>query len=184
MDEAQDRCQADLGWAQLVYAGWCYGLRLLPPLIFSLAFFGLSLYATCPAESCQYVYPPVSLRPIQNALFGLIVLYACVGSAAFVHRRAQLWQRWPCSCRLWSAAVAVSLLLAVVFVLLDCAAHGEVAEWPIEAAPHLSAAALGGPLVQLAVTELVKRQEFKYNIRYQKRARLEFDTKLGMNSPF
>ena len=80
--------------------------------------------------------------------------------------------------------MAVSLLLAVVFVLLDCAAHGEVVDWPVEAAPYLAAAALGGPLVQLVVTELVKRQEFKYNIRYQKRARLEFDTKLGMNSPF
>lgn len=39
------------------------------------------------------------------------------------------------------------------------------------------------PLV-FAINELVKWQEIKLNVRYQKRARLEFGTKLGMNSPF
>ena len=184
MDEAQDRCQSGVTWAQLVYAGWCYGLRLLTPLLFALAFFGLSLRAACPPDSCQYVYPPAALRPIQDALLVLLVLYACVGSAGFVHRRAQLWQRWPCACRPWSVTVVVSLVLAVLFVMLDCAAHAQLLPWPPAAAPWLAAAALAGPLLQLIITELVKRQEFKYNIRYQKRARLEFDTKLGMNSPF
>ncbi|XP_043232091.1 transmembrane protein 94-like [Amphibalanus amphitrite] len=184
MDEAQDRCQSAVTWPHLVYAGWCYGLRLLPSLLAALAFFGLSLHSVCPSESCHYVYPPTELRPIQDALLVLIVLYACVSSAGFVHRRAQLWQRWPCASVSWSVAVAISLFLAVVFVLLDCAVYGQQLAWPVAAAPWLAAAALAGPLLQLLVTELVKRQEFKYNIRYQKRARLEFDTKLGMNSPF
>lgn len=35
-----------------------------------------------------------------------------------------------------------------------------------------------------AINELIKWQEIKVNVRYQKRARLEFGTKLGMNSPF
>ncbi|CAD6241868.1 GSCOCG00009349001-RA-CDS [Cotesia congregata] len=34
------------------------------------------------------------------------------------------------------------------------------------------------------INELVKWQEIKANVRHQKRARLEFGTKLGMNSPF
>ncbi|KAF0301197.1 Transmembrane protein 94 [Amphibalanus amphitrite] len=143
MDEAQDRCQSAVTWPHLVYAGWCYGLRLLPSLLAALAFFGLSLHSVCPSESCHYVYPPTELRPIQDALLVLIVLYACVSSAGFVHRT-----------RAAVAAVAVR-------------------ERVLER--------VGG---YLPVTEMVKRQEFKYNIRYQKRARLEFDTKLGMNSPF
>ncbi|XP_037076312.1 transmembrane protein 94-like [Pollicipes pollicipes] len=184
MEEAQDRCSAQLSWPQVVYVAWCYGLRVLPTVLIGTVFFGLSLRAVCPPAACLYVYPVAELRAVQNALLLLLVLHSCVTSASFVHRRAQLWQRWPCASRAWAVASALSLLLAAAFVLLDCAMAGETPRWPTAAAPHLAVALLAGPLVQLAVNELVKRYEFKYNIRYQKRARLEFDTKLGMNSPF
>ncbi|CAG7831377.1 unnamed protein product, partial [Allacma fusca] len=39
-------------------------------------------------------------------------------------------------------------------------------------------------VILVALNELLRRQEIKINIRYQKRARLDFGTKLGMNSPF
>lgn len=39
-------------------------------------------------------------------------------------------------------------------------------------------------IVLLGLNELLRFQEIKINIRYQKRARLDFGTKLGMNSPF
>ena len=39
------------------------------------------------------------------------------------------------------------------------------------------------PLI-CVTNELIKRQEIKVNVRFQKRARLEFGTKLGINSPF
>lgn len=38
--------------------------------------------------------------------------------------------------------------------------------------------------ITVAVNEFIKRQEIKVNVRFQKRARLEFGTKLGINSPF
>ena len=38
--------------------------------------------------------------------------------------------------------------------------------------------------VQLLINELIKRHEIKVNVRFQKRARLDFNTKLGINSPF
>lgn len=56
------------------------------------------------------------------------------------------------------------------------------------------------PLITFVVNEAVKHEEIKYvflrlllllindyfrvNLRYQRRARLDFGTKLGMNSPF
>ncbi|GFY60724.1 hypothetical protein TNIN_432411, partial [Trichonephila inaurata madagascariensis] len=40
------------------------------------------------------------------------------------------------------------------------------------------------PFVVLPMNELIKYHEIKVNVRQQKRARLEFCTKLGMNSPF
>jgi len=40
------------------------------------------------------------------------------------------------------------------------------------------------PLPLVALNELVKHYEIKMNVRHQKRERLEFGTKLGMNSPF
>ena len=42
---------------------------------------------------------------------------------------------------------------------------------------------LGLPAV-VALNEVIKRQEIKMEVRYQKRQRLEFQTKLGINSPF
>ena len=41
-----------------------------------------------------------------------------------------------------------------------------------------------GLLLVLLLNECVKRQAIKVEVRYQKRERLEFGTKLGMNSPF
>jgi hypothetical protein len=42
---------------------------------------------------------------------------------------------------------------------------------------------IGLPAV-VALNEVIKRQEIKMEVRYQKRQRLEFQTKLGINSPF
>jgi putative effector of murein hydrolase LrgA (UPF0299 family) len=39
-------------------------------------------------------------------------------------------------------------------------------------------------IIIIAVAELCKYQEIKHNKRSQRRARLDFGTKLGMNSPF
>lgn len=61
--------------------------------------------------------------------------------------------------------------------------------------------ALFSPILTFVTNELIKREEikqvffkcistmlnfisFRVNLRYQKRARLDFGTKLGMNSPF
>jgi hypothetical protein len=41
-----------------------------------------------------------------------------------------------------------------------------------------------GLLIVVGINEVVKRLEVKVDVRYQKRERLEFGTKLGMNSPF
>ena len=41
----------------------------------------------------------------------------------------------------------------------------------------------GIPIV-IGINELVKRKEIKMEVRHQRRERLEFGTKLGMNSPF
>jgi hypothetical protein len=38
--------------------------------------------------------------------------------------------------------------------------------------------------IALALNELIRRYEIKANIRYEKRARLDYGTKLGLNSPF
>ncbi len=67
----------------------------------------------------------------------------------------------------------ISKVLSTVFP--DCRSPAPASAWLLWSL---------GLLLVLAVNEVVKRQEIKVEVRYQKRERLEFGTKLGINSPF
>lgn len=101
-------------------------------------------------------------------------------SLSFVSRTDQIWRLKPR--RSWQILAAGAVIAAVQCLYLGL---------------RLALVAGGGcisPLTwmfyglglagTLLVNETIKRQEIKLNVRSQKRARLEFGTKLGINSPF
>ena len=94
------------------------------------------------------------------------------------------WQRSPLINHWWTLT-SVSLIISdIVFCYAEIALfvqeQGEVLQMPLP----LIGLAFSWLLILIPLNTLVKRKEIKANNRQQRRARLDFNTKLGMNSPF
>lgn len=115
-------------------------------------------------------------------LFGTIV-YLVTISSSFVHREHSLWQKTPTSNIWWVmiSVIIVSIHSFVLFLALHFDTYNSNAfthKWPV------LVLILSSIVVIMSFAELCKYQEIKHNKRSQRRARLDFGTKLGMNSPF
>ncbi|GFR98011.1 hypothetical protein ElyMa_006339100 [Elysia marginata] len=108
-------------------------------------------------------------------------------SVSLVHWQDHLWQKLPFRNIVWSITAGVIIVVQVVFSVLDVWARHTMWGAALSLADvHPAVWVLGcvWPFVVIALNELSKRREIKLALRAQKRARLDFDTKLGMNSPF
>ena len=111
-----------------------------------------------------------------------VLLLVCVfvlSSAGFLYRNVSLWES-----RLWdhpawwrSAAAAVALQCLFSFLV----ASGDVFTFDAFSTAHY--AILVWPVAVLACDELTKAHDARRHRTFQKRARLFFDTQLGMHSP-
>ncbi|XP_050731549.1 transmembrane protein 94-like isoform X3 [Eriocheir sinensis] len=135
---------------------------------------------------------PDSLNLVQCCVAFLLVYYFCIISVSFVHRMYTVWRRNPMKNRWWAATVFALLVLQVVYscVSLSGGRNGEIGGGGREGPgfsslpPAIWLPSLLWPLLALPLNEFIKHREIRINVRYQKHARLEFGTKLGMNSPF
>ena len=110
---------------------------------------------------------------------GLASVGLCLASLTFVSSTEHVWRYRPR--RSWHILAAVSFLLAgQLLYLLRLGLASLQPSLPAEAWAVIGCSV---PLTA-AVNELIKRNQIKSNVRFQKRARLEFGTKLGINSPF
>ncbi|KAK8379307.1 hypothetical protein O3P69_019293 [Scylla paramamosain] len=120
----------------------------------------------------------------------LLVYYFCAISVSFVHRMYTVWKRNPLRNRCWAATVFAVLVVQAVYSCVSLSVAGgrgsEEREVPgLSAVPaYLWPLSLLWPLLALPLNEFIKHKEIRINVRYQKKARLLFGTKLGMNSPF
>lgn len=144
------------------HATWCYGLRYLPALIFVSVGHGLNSSPT-----------------VYNSL--VVLLYLIGISVSFLFRSRHVWQRHPGHNKLWMATVFTLIMLQTIYTVADNLAN--VDDVAVPPASAWATWACGLPLVVI-LNEAVKRYEIKGEVRYQKRQRLEFGTKLGINSPF
>uniref|UniRef100_A0A182JHX8 Cation-transporting P-type ATPase C-terminal domain-containing protein n=1 Tax=Anopheles atroparvus TaxID=41427 RepID=A0A182JHX8_ANOAO len=115
-------------------------------------------------------------------LLGTVLHFVTI-SASFVHRDHICFRRSPLSNLCWVSVVALTLLvhlaLAIVQLLTDDYLWQEMERvWPIVLCIVLMA------IATFLASEIFKWEEIKVNSRYIRRARLDFGTKLGMNSPF
>uniref|UniRef100_A0A8C7QKC2 Transmembrane protein 94 n=1 Tax=Oncorhynchus mykiss TaxID=8022 RepID=A0A8C7QKC2_ONCMY len=114
----------------------------------------------------------------QKVMAGFLALHTVVISLSYVHRSQPLWKKNPFilkgSCnreatvdyQLWQDRLA-----HLTFDLKDI---------PMLAWLLVSLSSL----VVVLLNEAVKLHEIRVRVRYQKRQKLQFETKLGMNSPF
>ncbi|XP_059893653.1 transmembrane protein 94 isoform X3 [Gadus macrocephalus] len=124
----------------------------------------------------------------QKVMAGFLALHTVVVSLSYVHRSQSLWRKSPFSNTWWCLTVPVVLLGQVVQATVDyqlwCDRSSPLtfALWDIPLTALLLVSL--SPLLVVLVNEMVKLHEIRVRVRYQKRQKLQFETKLGMNSPF
>ena len=162
---------------------WCYGMR------FSMAFIAvflshlfslLHLKAQCQPDTQCFDTIQEKLSFVTDANMTFLTLYLVCISFSFVSRTDHLWKyRLKRSWHIGLVALLIVVLQSLYFLLKCLEVNVE------ECLPLWSWIMLGGCIpVQVLVNELIRRHEIKVNVRFQRRARLDFNTKLGINSPF
>lgn len=128
------------------------------------------------------------LLSAQKLAAALIVLHTVFISITHVHRTKPLWRKSPLTNLWWALTLPVVLLgqLAQTAVDLQLWTHrASRVHFGPEDVPLLTWLLGCLSLVLVVVTnEIVKLHEIRVRVRYQKRQKLQFETKLGMNSPF
>ncbi|XP_049311275.1 transmembrane protein 94 isoform X5 [Bactrocera dorsalis] len=183
MNRATGKKQTEYDTKVFGFVIWCYGCKFIAPIL-------IMIFAYC-----TFMAHPIELMDIDEeklhinlqiarifSFLGILVHFVVI-SACFVHRDHSLWQRNPFRNHIWAFTCGCTLLVHVVIcavqiVLQDNYFDEACGMWPAIAFLY------GGSFISLAITEICKWQEIKVNTRYQRRARLDFGTKLGMNSPF
>ncbi|XP_027057487.1 transmembrane protein 94-like isoform X1 [Pocillopora damicornis] len=119
-------------------------------------------------------------------VFFLVLIFVFM-SSSYVHRLHLLWRKSPFMNRSWIISAVVILILQVIYFTLSQVGWSRHAPLVF----HLTDVPVPSmiiiflwPIVALAICELLKRRYIKESVRFQRRAKLKFGTKLGMNSPF
>ncbi|KAJ8283888.1 hypothetical protein COCON_G00027380 [Conger conger] len=125
----------------------------------------------------------------QKVMAGFLALHTVVISLSYVHRSQPFWRKSPFSNTWWCLTVPVVLLGQVVQATVDFQLwqdrSGNNVPFGLSDIPMLVWLLVSlSPLLVVLVNEAVKLHEIRVRVRYQKRQKLQFETKLGMNSPF
>ncbi|KAM9425394.1 transmembrane protein 94 [Pholidichthys leucotaenia] len=124
----------------------------------------------------------------QKVMAVFLILHTVVISLSYVHRSQSLWKMSPFTNTWWCLTVPVVLLGQIVQATVDyhlwrdrsSLLTFDLNSIPLEAWLVVSVSLL----LVVVVNEVVKLHEIRVRVRYQKRQKLQFETKLGMNSPF
>ncbi|XP_050461662.1 transmembrane protein 94 isoform X2 [Cataglyphis hispanica] len=203
MQRATGKNQCIVNGEIMLFVLWCYGSKFLPTMITVILSQCISFLSLCPIympqnSKCLYIYPdphdqiwsgwgskPIVILVVQHFALTLIVLHFVTISVSFVHREYSIWRKNPMNNYIWFLSVLIVLCVqaafsGVVFHRFWREEGKKIENFPI----YMPLFFLLSIPLTFAINELIKWQEIKVNVRYQKRARLEFGTKLGMNSPF
>ncbi|XP_012258440.1 transmembrane protein 94 isoform X4 [Athalia rosae] len=204
MQRATGKNQCLVNGQVALFVLWCYGSKFLPTIITIVLSQGLILANMCPIildgdSNCLYVYPklndtvswggwganPQGILVAQHFALVVAVLHFVTISISFVHREYSVWRKPPVKNLTWVLTAIIVLCIQALFSGAVFWTFWKEKSEIYKAFPlHLPLFFLFSVPLAFATNELVKWQEIKVNVRYQKRARLEFGTKLGMNSPF
>uniref|UniRef100_A0A3Q4NAW6 Transmembrane protein 94 n=1 Tax=Neolamprologus brichardi TaxID=32507 RepID=A0A3Q4NAW6_NEOBR len=177
----------------------CFLLKFGLTMCAYLLAFGFSLQAVClsslshcnlnSSDNTTWFFELSNgLLMTQKIMAGFLVLHTVVISLSYVHRSQPLWKKSPFSNTWWCVTVPVVLVSQIVQATVDYQLWCDkttvlcfkLADIPLEAWLLVSVSLL----LVVVVNEVVKLHEIRVRVRYQKRQKLQFETKLGMNSPF
>ncbi|XP_060522096.1 transmembrane protein 94 isoform X2 [Cylas formicarius] len=207
MKRPQGKIKAAFRWDTAAFILWCYGFKFLPTLLTALVTYVGVLAAHCsrmcsdPASCrCVFFYNPVAdgdafggfvenswtLITARLIVSFVLLLNFVVVSIGFVHRDRLTFRKSPHSNGAWLATVVALVCLQACYTVLEYrrAASETEADKRFDIPLWVILFAGLSPILVFVTNEFIKRQEIRVNKRFLKRARLDFGTKLGMNSPF
>ncbi|XP_066253701.1 transmembrane protein 94 isoform X1 [Euwallacea similis] len=116
----------------------------------------------------------------------ILLLHFVVISVGFVHRDRLIYRKSPHSNLIWLATIFILVFLQSFYTLVTYRSliYNEPNEIQYEIPLWVILFGATSPFAIFLINEVVKKQEIMANKRFLKRARLDFGTKLGMNSPF
>ncbi|KAG9350349.1 hypothetical protein JZ751_026703 [Albula glossodonta] len=184
----------------------CFLLKFSLTVCAYLLGLGFTLHAVCAirpdnsTSNCSHLTisssaPDVWFGELSNGLLlsqkvmaGFLALHTVVISLSYVHRSQPLWRKSPFNNTWWCLTVPVVLLGQVVQATIDFQLwqdRSAKGNFSLRDIPMLVWLLMSlSPLLVVIVNEVVKLHEIRVRVRYQKRQKLQFETKLGMNSPF
>eukprot|EP00042_Codosiga_hollandica_P059539 m.919781 g.919781 ORF g.919781 m.919781 type:complete len:702 (-) comp60199_c0_seq1:1042-3147(-) len=180
-------------------------IRSGPTICILVLLFALSLYGMCSRDySCHSLLGNTDMTQssswngltthrfqalvyAQNIVCWMFVFYSCLASASRMHRTQPLTSMRVFHNKVWIVAVLLALVLQTIFFVVSVSAVSsptQIRSYSLSDVPaEVYAIGFAWAPVLLIVHELVKTRDKKLWVRDQKRARLEFGTKLGMHSP-
>ncbi|KAM7348450.1 transmembrane protein 94-like protein l(2)k05819 isoform 3-T3 [Cochliomyia hominivorax] len=183
MNRATGKKQTEYDSRVFGFVLWCYGCKFLTPILVMILSY------------CAFMDHPIKIMDVEDdekhinlkiarifSSLGILLHFVTV-SASFVHRDHSLWQKNPFRNRIWAFTCFCILLFHSLICTIEILLNEDVPDQLDDAWPAIVFLFVGC-LISLVVSETCKWQEIKVNTRYQRRARLDFGTKLGMNSPF
>ncbi|XP_071964602.1 transmembrane protein 94-like isoform X2 [Antedon mediterranea] len=123
----------------------------------------------------------------QNLVAFFLVLYFVVVSTSYVHRFKSLVKKRPFGNKIWCVATILVLVLQAIYFALDVLVwwNTDDVDFSLYDIPFSTwLIALLWPLILLPLCEAAKYHDIQVFEKWQKRTKLQFGTKLGMNSPF
>ncbi|XP_031353618.1 transmembrane protein 94 isoform X2 [Photinus pyralis] len=207
MKKPQGKKQICINFEVAVYILWCYCARFVLMVIIVVGLYAGCLtsfcYDICEVRNCTcaYFYFPTyksgektewydytpNISTTQDFCLVLIALHLFAISVSFVHRHYSIWSKSPHKNHTWMRVLILLSILQAIFSYFSFVSsvsdHQNYRDFTKIPLAILIFGFLS-PLLSLAVNEIIKREEIKANLRHQRRVRLDFGTKLGMNSPF
>jgi len=172
----------------------------------TIGFFAWSLFSFCleshgATGDCHFLYGSRNLSEpwhgwitvnkeglymVQSINLFFTTFYFVFLSVAFVHRTRQIWKTLPFSNKSWCKAVLICFTLQSLYTAVSIYLSnvpGVQYDFRVQYITYPLIMAVLWPIAIILIGEVMKRRYIKSFIRNQKRERLKFDTKLGMNSP-
>lgn len=193
----------------IVYFFLCYIIKFTPSILICIIMFAIIIGTSCgqtnvgsltfgPCWMFSDVKANGDIRTdimwSSHLLIGqtissfFFVVYLVIISMGFVHRNHLLWQRNPLRNLCWISTSILLLICHICVCIIEILIYVPEAEIIINFVQSIPIYIwiIGSiwPFLLITINLYTKRREIRMFSRQQRRARLEFGTKLGMNSPF
>ncbi|VDN01470.1 unnamed protein product [Thelazia callipaeda] len=109
-----------------------------------------------------------------------LLLYLCILSASFVYFRHNIWKRYPLRNYYWLCSVCCVIFTQIAYTSISLGSPLIIFDGRI----WITVMSFLFMIILVIISELCKLRFIKLHRRDQRRRKLSFNTKLGMNSPY